>query len=63
MDYRIISLSSFAIILGLISMFHFSERIDEIGTYETIELAYMLASQVVCGLGFIGIAIGLKSSI
>ena len=48
-----ISISVIAMILGLIFMFYFSNELDKIGTYESINLLYMIASQVVFfgGLG------------
>jgi hypothetical protein len=48
-----------AIILGLIFMFYFSNELDKIGTYESINLLYMLASQAVCGAGVVGLIITL----
>ncbi len=58
-----ISISVIAIILGLIFMFYFSNELDKIGTYESINLLYMLASQAVCGAGVVGlIIIGLERS-
>jgi len=40
-------------------MFYFSNELDKIGTYESINLLYMLASQAVCGIGLIGLIVGL----
>ena len=54
-----ISISVIAIILGLIFMFYFSNELDKIGTYESINLFYMLASQAVCGAGVVGLIVGL----
>ena len=54
-----ISLSVIAILLGLIFMFYFSNELDKIGTYESINLLYMLASQAVCGAGLVGLIISL----
>ena len=54
-----ISISVIAIILGLIFMFYFSNELDKIGTYESINLLYMLASQAVCGAGLMGLIISL----
>jgi len=54
-----ISISVIAIILGLIFMFYFSNELDKIGTYESINLLYMLASQAVCGAGVVGLIVGL----
>ena len=54
-----ISISMIAIILGLIFMFYFSNELDKIGTYESINLLYMLASQAVCGAGVVGLIITL----
>jgi uncharacterized membrane protein YidH (DUF202 family) len=61
----IIIISVITMILGLISMLHFENELDKIGTYESINLLYMLASQVVCGVGLVGLIIGLvlKNSI
>ena len=53
-----ISISVIAIILGLIFMFYFSNELDKIGTYESINLLYMLASQAVCGAGVGGLIVG-----
>jgi hypothetical protein len=50
-----ISLSVIAIILGLIFMFYFENELNKIGTYESINLLYMVASQVVCGTGVVGL--------
>jgi uncharacterized membrane protein HdeD (DUF308 family) len=54
-----ISISVIAIILGLIFMFYFSNELDKIGTYESINLLYMLASQAVCGAGVVGLIVAL----
>ena len=54
-----ISISVIAIILGLIFMFYFSHELDKIGTYESINLLYMLASQAVCGAGVVGLIVSL----
>lgn len=54
-----ISISVIAIILGLIFMFYFENELDKIGTYESINLLYMLASQAVCGAGVVGLIISL----
>ena len=54
-----ISISVIAIILGLIFMFYFANELDKIGTYESINLFYMLASQAVCGAGVVGLIVSL----
>ena len=54
-----ISISVIAIIIGLIFMFYFSNELDKIGTYESINLLYMLASQAVCGAGVLGLIVTL----
>lgn len=59
MGKRLIIVSGIVFVIGLVSMFYFGNRMDQVGTYETIELLYMLISQGVCGLGFIGLIIGL----
>ena len=56
----IIILSVFSMIVALLSMFYFSNELDKIGTYESINLLYMLASQAVCGIGLIGLIVGLR---
>ena len=55
----IIIISVITMIVGLISMFYFSNELDKIGTYESINLLYMLVSQAVCGLGLIALIVGL----
>lgn len=55
----IIIVSFMAMIVGMISMFYFGNELDEIGTYESIYLLYMLVSQAVCGVGLIGLIVGL----
>jgi hypothetical protein len=40
-------------------MFYFSNELDKIGTYESINLLYMLASQAVCGAGVLGLIVTL----
>jgi len=52
-----ISTSVIAMILGLIFMFYFSNELDKIGTYESINLLYMIASQVVFFGGLVGLII------
>jgi len=52
-----ISISVIAMILGLIFMFYFSNELDKIGTYESINLLYMIASQVVFFGGLVGLII------
>ena len=61
----IIIISATTMIVGLISMFYFENELDKIETYESINLLYMLASQAVCGIGLIGLVVGLglKNSI
>ena len=54
-----ISISVIAIILGLIFMFYFSNELDKIGTYESINLLYMLASQAVFFGGRVGLIVSL----
>ena len=54
-----ISISVIAIIFGLIFMFYFANELDKIGTYESINLLFMLASQVVCGAGVVGLIVSL----
>ena len=55
----IIIISVITMIVGLVSMFYFSNELDKIGTYESINLLYMLISQAVCGAGLIGLIVGL----
>jgi len=55
----IIIISTIIMITGLISMFYFSNELEKIGTYESIHLLYMLASQGACGIGLIGLIVGL----
>lgn len=55
----IIISSIIIIVLSLISMLFFENKLNELGTYESMNLLYMLISQALCGLGFIGIIIGL----
>ena len=55
----ILIISVITMIVGLISMFYFSNELDKIGTYESINLLYMLSSQAVCGIGLIGLIVGL----
>ena len=55
----IIIISVITMIVGLVSMFYFSNELDKIGTYESINLLYMLVSQAVCGIGLIGLIVGL----
>ncbi|SVC18281.1 uncharacterized protein METZ01_LOCUS271135 [marine metagenome] len=40
-------------------MFYFENELDKIGTYESINLLYMLASQAVCGAGVLGLIVTL----
>ena len=54
---RIISIIT--IIFGIVSMSYFSNELDKIGTYESINLLYMLVSQAICGVGFIGLTVSL----
>jgi hypothetical protein len=55
----IISISVPTIIIGFLSMLYFENELDNIGTYESINLLYMLLSQALCGVGLIGLIIGL----
>ena len=57
----IIIISIILIIIGLIAMFHFENELEKIGTYESINLLYMLISQAICGMGLIGLIVGLLS--
>ncbi len=54
-----ISISVIAIILGLIFMFYFENELNKIGTYESINLLYMLASQAVFFGGLVGLIVSL----
>lgn len=56
----IIIISAITMIVALISMFYFSNELEKIGTYESINLLYMLISQAVCGIGLIGLIVGLR---
>tara|TARA_B100001142_G_scaffold69131_1_gene69179 strand:- start:1251 stop:1460 length:210 start_codon:yes stop_codon:yes gene_type:complete len=47
------------IIIGFLSMLYFEDKLNKIGTYESINLLYMLLSQALCGVGLIGLIIGL----
>ena len=40
-------------------MLYFENELDKIGNYESINLLYMLLSQALCGVGLIGLIIGL----
>ncbi|MCH1540600.1 MAG: hypothetical protein L7S56_04095 [Candidatus Poseidonia sp.] len=55
----IIIISVITMVFALISMFYFSNELEKIGTYESINLLYMLVSQAVCGLGLIALIVGL----
>ena len=55
----IILISVTIIIIGFLSMLYFENELDKIGTYESINLLYMLLSQALCGVGLIGLIIGL----
>ena len=55
----IILISVPTIIIGFLSMLYFENKLDQIGTYESINLLYMLLSQALCGVGLIGLIIGL----
>jgi hypothetical protein len=55
----IILISVSIIIIGFLSMLYFENELDKIGTYESINLLYMLLSQALCGVGLIGLIIGL----
>ena len=54
----IIATSTIMAIVGLGLSYHFSTILDDIGTYESINLLYMLISQGICGLGLVGLLIG-----
>jgi len=55
----IILISVTTIIIGFLSMLYFENKLNKIGTYESINLLYMLLSQALCGVGLIGLIIGL----
>ena len=55
----IILISFPTISIGFLSMLYFENELDKIGTYESINLLYMLLSQALCGVGLIGLIIGL----
>jgi len=55
----IILISVPTIIIGFLSMLYFEDKLNKIGTYESINLLYMLLSQALCGVGLIGLIIGL----
>ena len=58
-ELSIIVISVFLIIIGFLSMLYFENELERIGTYESINLLYMLLSQALCGVGLIGLIIGL----
>ncbi|MDB3871058.1 hypothetical protein N9318_01955 [Euryarchaeota archaeon] len=55
----IILISVPTIIIGFLSILYFEDKLNKIGTYESINLLYMLLSQALCGVGLIGLIIGL----
>ena len=55
----IILISVPTIIIGFLSMLYFENELNKIGTYESINLLYMFLSQALCGVGLIGLIIGL----
>ena len=58
MKKGIIATSTIMVIFGLGLSYHFSTILDEIGTYVSIKLLYVLVSQGICGLGLVGLLIG-----
>ena len=54
----IIATSTIMAIVGFGLSYHFSTILDDIGTYESINLLYMLISQGIGGLGLVGLLIG-----
>jgi len=58
-ELSIIVISVFLIIIGFLLMLYFENELERIGTYESINLLYMLLSQALCGVGLIGLIIGL----
>ena len=56
-ELSIIIISVLTIIIGFLSMLYFENKLDQVGTYESINLLYMLLSQALCGVGFIGLII------
>ena len=58
-ELTIILISVPTIIIGFLSMLYFGNELDKIGNYESINLLYMLLSQALCGVGLIGLIIGL----
>lgn len=58
-ELSITIISVLLIIIGFLSMLYFENKLDRIGTYESINLLYMLLSQALCGVGLIGLIIGL----
>ena len=58
-ELSITIISVLLIIIGFLSMLYFESELDRIGTYESINLLYMLLSQALCGVGLIGLIIGL----
>ena len=58
-ELSITIISVLLIIIGFLSMLYFENELDRIGTYESINLLYMLLSQALCGVGLIGLIIGL----
>ena len=58
-ELSITIISVLFIIIGFLSMLYFGNELDRIGTYESVNLLYMLLSQALCGVGLIGLIIGL----
>ncbi|MGY8703811.1 MAG: hypothetical protein ACKVI6_04975 [Candidatus Poseidoniales archaeon] len=61
MKKNIVVISSIMLIVGFGLAYYFSNKLDDIGTYELFYYAYMLISQGVCGLRLIGIVVGLTA--
>ena len=58
-ELSITIISVLLIIIGFLLMLYFENELDRIGTYESVNLLYMLLSQALCGVGLIGLIIGL----
>jgi hypothetical protein len=58
MQKKIVVIGFFCTLIGIVIAIYFSQKLDELGTYESINLLYMLIGEGMAGLGFIAFISG-----
>ena len=58
MQKKVVVIGFVCTLIGIAITINFSQKLDELGTYESINLLYMLIGEGMAGLGFIAFISG-----